>query len=191
MKFLRFRLSQGTSQGIRHHIGRESLRPPMSNIRSCTPDEQPAILAIVNAAAERYRGAIPADCWHEPYMSAEQLARDIGAAVNFYGCEDDDGQLAGVMGIQHVKDVTLVRHAYVRPDCQGHGVGGRLLEHLEELTDRAILIGTWAAAGWAIGFYQRHGYTLVSAEETVGLLEKYWDITPRQAEASVVLAKGL
>ena len=161
----------------------------MPTIRRCRTDEQASILAIVNAAAERYRGTIPPDCWHEPYMSADQLARDIGAGVNFYGYDDADGQLAGVMGIQHVRDVTLVRHAYVRPDCQGQGIGGALLQHLEELTNRPILIGTWADAAWAIGFYQRHGYTLVSPEETPALLGKYWEISPRQTETSVVLRK--
>src|SRR4051812_17375524 len=110
----------------------------MTTIRPCRADEQPTILAIVNEAAERYRGIIPADCWHEPYMSAEQLARDIGAGVTFWGCEDDSLELAGVMGVQRVRDVTLVRHAYVRPKYQGKGIGGLLLRHLEGLTDQRI-----------------------------------------------------
>ncbi|GLC24662.1 GNAT family N-acetyltransferase [Roseisolibacter agri] len=161
----------------------------MSTIRRCRPDEHAAIRAIVNAAAERYRGVIPADCWHEPYMSAEQLARDVAAGVAFWGCEDEDGALAGVMGIQPVQDVHLVRHAYVRPDRQGHGIGGRLLAHLEALGGRRILIGTWADATWAIRFYERHGYTLVPAHETAALLRRYWTVSPRQIETSVVLAK--
>jgi GNAT superfamily N-acetyltransferase len=161
----------------------------MSTIRRCRADEQATILSIINAAAERYRGAIPADCWHEPYMRAEQLAHDISAGVNFYGYEDDDGQLAGVMGVQPVQDVTLVRHAYVRPDSQGKGIGSRLLQHLEKLTDQRILIGTWADAAWAIAFYRSHGYALVSSRDTPELLRTYWEISARQVETSVVLAK--
>jgi len=159
-------------------------------IRPCRADENEAMLAVINAAAEAYRGVIPADCWHEPYMSASQLARDIGAGVKFWGGEDDDGQLVAVMGIQPVKDVTLIRHAYVRPDKQGRGLGGALLRHLETLTDRRILIGTWADAVWAIRFYQGHGYTLIPRHETPALLRSYWDVPPRQIETSVVLAKA-
>src|SRR5690242_10732864 len=133
----------------------------MRDIRPCRADERAAILEIINAAAERYRDTIPANCWHEPYMTADQLERDIGAGVSFWACDDERGRLCGVMGIQPVKDVTLVRHAYVRPESQGSGIGGRLLRHLETLTNQRILIGTWAAAVWAIGFYQRHGYALV------------------------------
>jgi GNAT superfamily N-acetyltransferase len=161
----------------------------MDGIRLCRADEAPAILAIVNAAAERYRGAIPADCWHEPYMSREQLERDIAAGVTFWGYVDEDGGLAGVMGIQRVKDVALVRHAYVRPDRQGRGIGGRLLAHLEGLGSQRILIGTWADAGWAIRFYAGHGYVLVPQRETAALLRTYWTVSPRQIETSVVLAK--
>jgi len=162
----------------------------MTTIRRCRADEQAPILEIINAAAERYRGTIPADCWHEPYMSAEQLERDIDAGVNFYGYEDNEGQLAGVMGVQRVRDVTLVRHAYVRPDNQGKGIGARLLQHLEDLTDQPILIGTWADAAWAIRFYQSHGYALISPQETPALLRTYWQIPPRQVATSVVLKKS-
>jgi GNAT superfamily N-acetyltransferase len=161
----------------------------VSVIRRCRPDEHPAILAIVNEAAERYRGAIPADCWHEPYMSAEQLERDVDAGVEFWGSESDSGLLAGVMGIQPVKDVELIRHAYVRPELQGKGFGGELLRFLEGKGRGRILIGTWAAASWAIAFYQRHGYTLVPTEQTAELLRTYWSVSPRQVETSVVLAK--
>lgn len=161
----------------------------MTTIRRCGTDEQAAILAIINQAAARYRGVIPADCWHEPYMRAQQLARDIEAGVNFWGCEDG-GQLVGVMGVEQVKDVTLIRHAYVRPGHQGHGVGGALLRHLETLTNRRILIGTWADATWAIRFYERHGYTLIAREDTPALLRSYWHIPPRQVETSVVLTKA-
>ena len=161
----------------------------MSLIRNCSGNESAIILEIINAAAQRYRGVIPADCWHDPYMTADALDRDITAGVNFRGYEAD-GALAGIMGIQHVRDVTLIRHAYVHPDFQGRGIGGALLQHLESLTDRRILIGTWAAASWAIGFYERHGYTLISPKETVSLLRTYWDISPRQAETSVVLSNS-
>ena len=122
----------------------------MSTIRRCLPEERPAILAIVNAAAERYRGVIPADCWHEPYM---------------------------------------IRHAYVRPDRQGRGVGGDLLRHLEAMSRRPILIGTWADAAWAIRFYESHDYVLVPSSEAARLLRLHWTVSPRQVETSVVLAK--
>ena len=165
----------------------------MATIRPCRPEERGEILAIVNAAAARYRGAIPADCWHEPYMPAEQLAREIAAGVAFWGYEEDPDGLVGVMGIQPVADVALVRHAYVRPDAQGRGIGGALLRHLEQLDTlaaRPILIGTWADASWAIVFYQRHGYALVPPDEAAELLARYWTVSPRQAEVSVVLAKA-
>lgn len=161
----------------------------MSTIRPCRIEERGVILAIVNAAAERYRSAIPADCWHEPYMPADQLEKDITAGVTFWGYEDDFGMLLGVMGIQRVRDVDLIRHAYVRPGQQGRGVGGALLRHLEEQSQRQILIGTWADAAWAIRFYQNHGYELVPSVETGRLLRTYWTVSPRQIETSVVLAK--
>lgn len=161
----------------------------MPTIRRCRPDEQAAILAIVNAAAERYRGVIPADCWHEPYMPAAQLERDIAAGVEFWGCADERGELVGVMGIQPVRDVALVRHAYVLPERQGFGIGSLLLAHLERLTTRRILIGTWADATWAIAFYERHGWTRVARAQTATLLRTCWDVSPRQVETSVVLAK--
>jgi GNAT superfamily N-acetyltransferase len=143
---------------------------------------------IINAAAEAYRGVIPADCWHEPYMSAQELEREIAAGVVFWGYEAADGELLGVMGIQEVRDVDLIRHAYVRPGVQGRGVGSALLEHLRGLTTRRILIGTWAAAEWAVRFYQRHGFQLVSPQDKATLLRKYWTVSDRQIETSVVLA---
>ncbi len=159
----------------------------MSSIRPCRPDERSTILAIVNSAAERYRGAIPSDCWHEPYMSANELEREIAAGVEFWGYEAD-GELIGVMGIQHVRDVDLIRHAYVLPGSQGRGVGSRLLTRLRGLTTRRMLVGTWADAEWAIRFYQRHGFELVAREQAASLLETYWTISQRQIETSVVLA---
>ena len=144
----------------------------MSSIRLCREDEREAILAIVNAAAEAYRGVIPDDCWHEPYMSAAELDRGIEAGVVFWGYEADD-QLVGVMGIQDVGDVELIRHAYVSPDSQGGGIGSALLEQLLESTEGQILVGTWAAADWAIRFYCRHGFELVTRERTAELLRTY------------------
>jgi GNAT superfamily N-acetyltransferase len=159
----------------------------MTGIRPCRDDERAAILAIVNAAAEAYRGVIPADRWHEPYMPARELDAEIDAGVAFWGYEAH-GTLLGIMGIQPVGDVDLIRHAYVSPASQRHGVGSALLEHLTRATARRILVGTWAAADWAIGFYRRHGFEPVSPERTAALLKTYWTIPDRQIETSVVLA---
>ena len=159
----------------------------MSDIRPCREDERTAMLAIVNAAAEAYRGVIPPDRWHEPYMDLDELDREIAAGVVFWGYEED-GALLGVMGIQPVGDVDLIRHAYVSPASQGHGVGGALLAHLRGLSERRMLVGTWAAAEWAIRFYRRHGFEQVTPERKSELLRTYWDIPERQIETSVVLA---
>ena len=156
-------------------------------IRRCTDEHLGAMHRIINAAAEAYRGVIPADRWHEPYMPEEELRSEIAAGVAFWGLEED-GELLGVMGIQPVRDVTLIRHAYVRPDAQRRGVGGRLLAHLRTLTDRPVLIGTWADAAWAVAFYEKHGFRRVTPEEKDRLLRTYWDIPARQVETSVVLA---
>lgn len=155
-------------------------------IRACTASDFETILEIINDAAAAYRGIIPADRWHEPYMSANDLRGEMAAGVRFSG-EDLDGHLVGVMGIQQVSDVTLIRHAYVRTACRGQGIGSRLLQHLREQTDRPILIGTWADAAWAIRFYHRHGFKQVSAGEKDLLLRRYWSIPERQVETSVVL----
>lgn len=157
------------------------------SIRPCTGDDASTILEIVNAAAEAYRGVIPADRWHDPYMSAEELAREIAAGVRFSACEAD-GEVVGVMGIQPVRNVELIRHAYVRPSCQGRGIGKVLLDRLRETTERPILIGTWAAADWAIRFYEKNGFALVPRDATALLLKTYWSIPERQIETSVVLA---
>jgi len=141
----------------------------------------------VNAAAEAYRGVIPADRWREPYMPPEVLDGQIAAGVAFWGYEAE-GELVGVMGIQSVRDVELIRHAYVSPGRQRHGVGGALLERLVRATNRRMLVGTWAAAEWAIRFYRRHGFELVPPELGERLLETYWRIPERQVETSVVLA---
>jgi GNAT superfamily N-acetyltransferase len=157
-------------------------------IHRCGDADRTAILAIVNAAAEAYRGVIPPDRWHEPYMAAAELDREIAAGVAFWGC-DAGGELVGVMGIQAVRDVALIRHAYVAPGSQRRGVGGALLHHVTASATRPLLVGTWAAAEWAIRFYRRHGFEPVSPERTRELLRTYWSIPDRQVETSVVLAR--
>ena len=159
----------------------------MNSIRPRRADDRAAILAIVNAAAEAYRGVIPADRWHVPYMPSAQLDEEIAAGVTFWGYEQD-GTLVGVMGFQAVRDVDLIRHAYVLPGNQQRGIGGALLKRLRQMSARQLLVGTWAAADWAIRFYQRHGFALVSAERKAALLKTYWTIPERQIETSVVLA---
>lgn len=159
----------------------------MGGVRWCLDGERAEILAIINAAAEAYRGVIPADRCHEPYMPRDELERELAAGVRFCGYETD-GALAGIMGIQRVRDVDLIRHAYVLPSTQRQGVGGALLEELQGLTDRQILVGTWRAARWAVRFYQQHGFELVSPGRTTALLKTYWGIPARQIEMSVVLA---
>lgn len=157
-------------------------------IRPCTPQDFGAIASIINEAAEKYRGVIPAEHWHEPYMSDDTLRAEIAAGVAFSGWEDEGG-LVGVMGIQRVRDATLIRHAYVRTGLQGRGIGGRLLEDLAAKATGRLLVGTWAAASWAIGFYQAHRFQLASPEEKARLLKSYWTVSPEQAEVSVVLER--
>ena len=159
----------------------------ISGIRRCRDDERAAILDIVNSAAQAYRGVIPADRWHDPYMDSRELDEEIAAGVEFWGYEAG-GILIGVMGIQPVRDVDLIRHAYVRPGTQRRGVGGALLVHLRGLTARRMLVGTWAAADWAIRFYERYGFALTSPAQKTALLKTYWSIPDRQIETSVVLA---
>jgi N-acetylglutamate synthase-like GNAT family acetyltransferase len=161
----------------------------MMVIRRSEEAEFGAMLAIINDAAHAYRGVIPADRWHEPYMPSDDLAREIAQGVEFWVAEDEKG-LSGVMGIQDKGGVALVRHAYVVPATQRRGVGTALLRHVEGLVDKPILIGTWAAASWAIAFYRRNGFTLVSSGDKDRLLRTYWSIPPRQIETSVVLANA-
>jgi GNAT superfamily N-acetyltransferase len=161
-------------------------------IRRCRSDENDTILEIINAAAQRYRGAIPDDRWHEPYMPQSELDAALTRGVIFWAYEDH-GRVLGVMGIQDrdvpgAPKVTLIRHAYVRPEAQGQGVGSALLQHLLGLADRPVLIGTWLAATWAIGFYEKHGFQQVSETEKDRLLRTYWSIPERQVATSVVLA---
>jgi GNAT superfamily N-acetyltransferase len=155
-------------------------------IRACTDADFDTVFSIINEAAEAYRGIIPADRWHEPYMPPEELRHEIAVGVRFWGYEEG-GELVGVMGIQDVQDVTLIRHAYVRTARRGQGIGGKLLCELRRLATRPVLMGTWAAATWAIEFYQKHGYRLVTPQEKDRLLKKYWSIPERQVETSVVL----
>jgi GNAT superfamily N-acetyltransferase len=158
------------------------------SIRPCRDDDREAILTIVNAAAGAYRGVIPADRWHEPYMPPGEFDGEIAAGVAFWGYEAE-GALLGVMGIQSKGDFDLIRHAYVAPGSQRHGVGSALLDHLARRTTRRMLVGTWAAADWAIRFYRRHGFELVSPACKDALLKAYWTIPDRQIETSVVLAR--
>ena len=158
----------------------------MSLIRSCTGADLDAMEEIINTAAQKYRGAIPNDCWHEPYMSRAELESEIAAGVSFSLYEDDLG-IAGVMGLQAVNDATLIRHAYVRPARQGHGIGTALMRSLVPRASSPLLVGTWSAAHWAIRFYEGHGFRLVTQAEKDRLLDTYWKITPRQRETSVVL----
>jgi N-acetylglutamate synthase-like GNAT family acetyltransferase len=157
------------------------------NIRPFRDADLSAVSAVINAAAQAYRGVIPADRWHEPYMPMEELESEIGHGVHFW-IGEESGQLLGVMGMQDKGDVALVRHAYVAPATQRKGVGTRLLHHVQALTRKPVLIGTWAAATWAIDFYRRNGFRVVSPAEKDRLLRTYWSIPARQVETSVVLA---
>jgi N-acetylglutamate synthase-like GNAT family acetyltransferase len=163
------------------------VRQEIKMIRECTESDFNRIFEIINDAAQAYKGIIPNDRWHDPYMPFEELRKEIENGVVFWGLEHD-GQLLGIMGIQDKGEVTLIRHAYVRTQAQKLGIGTKLLHYLESLTEKPILIGTWAAASWAISFYEKNGYTLLSEEEKNFLLRKYWSIPERQVETSVVLA---
>jgi GNAT superfamily N-acetyltransferase len=156
-------------------------------IRPCDDKDFDSIYSIINEAAQIYRGVIPEDRWKEPYMSRDELQHEIDEGVVFWGYQQGV-ELVGVMGSQHVQDVTLIRHAYIRPANQNQGIGGKLLSELRTQSDRQILIGTWAAAVWAIRFYEKNGFRRVSPREKDRLLKKYWSIPERQVETSVVLA---
>lgn len=156
-------------------------------IRRCDDNDFEMIYKIINEAAQAYRGVIPADLWKEPYMSKEELRHEIDEGVSFWGYEES-GEIVGVMGIQPIRDVTLIRHAYVRTAERNRGIGSKLLSYLEGQTIRPVLIGTWADAVWAVRFYEKHGFRLVTKEEKDRLLRKYWSISERQIETSVVLA---
>jgi GNAT superfamily N-acetyltransferase len=156
-------------------------------IRKLTPSDLNDLLNVVNDGAQAYKGVIPVERWKEPYMPAEELREELESGVAFFGWEEDDA-LLGVMGIQPVEDITLIRHAYVRTEYQRRGIGSKLLNYLMPRARTAeVLVGTWAAATWAIPFYERFGFVLVSTEEKNRLLRRYWNIPDRQVETSVVL----
>ncbi len=159
----------------------------MTGTRRCAGEDFESIRAVINEAAGVYRGVIPPDCWKDPYMTEEELRHEIADGVRFFGYEDS-GLLVGVMGIQHVRDVSLIRHAYVLRARQRCGIGGKLISVLRRQTDRPILLGTWADATWAVRFYEKYGFKLVPPGEKDGLLRAYWRIPDRQIETSVVLA---
>lgn len=155
-------------------------------IRLCDERHFEAIWDIINDGAQAYKGIIPADRWTEPYMSREKLRHEIDEGVVFWGYEES-GTLVGVMGLQQVRDVTLIRHAYVRTSSQKRGIGARLLAHLRGVASGPVLVGTWADAGWAIQFYEKCGFQIVDPQEKDRLLRKYWTVPQRQIETSVVL----
>jgi GNAT superfamily N-acetyltransferase len=159
-------------------------------IRPCSDSDAEAIHAIVNDGAAAYRGVVPEATARDPYMPLDELTGEMAAGVRFFGLEES-GRLLGVMGIQDVRDVTLIRHAYVRTDSQGRGIGSELLSQLRTHAGCPLLIGTWAAASWAIRFYEKNGFELLPPDRTQELLSTYWDIPPAQAAASVVLADRL
>lgn len=160
-------------------------------IRECRAADFNDMLAVINDGAAAYRGIIPSDRWHDPYMSAAELTGEISAGVAFRGWFDSDERLMGVMGAQPVLDVMLIRHAYVMTVQQGQGIGSALIQDLMARADTPILVGTWASADWAVAFYQKHGFGLVTPTEKDRLLRRYWTIPERQIETSVVLVKGL
>ena len=161
----------------------------MVEIRKSREADLPAMLAIINDAAQAYRGVIPPDRWHEPYMPAAELDAEIADGVFFWVAQEAE-RLLGVMGIQDKGEVALVRHAYVAPAAQKTGIGTRLLKHVEGLAKKPVLVGTWAAASWAIEFYRQNGFSVVPEDEKNRLLRKYWSIPERQVETSVVLANA-
>ncbi len=153
-------------------------------IRSCQAGDAGSIYFIINRAAEAYEGIIPADCYHQPYMPVEELEQEM-KQMTFFGWEVN-GEFVGVMGFQPIKDVTLIRHAYVLPHWQRQGIGNKLLNHQRSLvTTSRLLVGTWADAHWAIAFYKKHGFSLLPDKDE--LLKTYWDIPRRQIDTSVVL----
>ena len=155
-------------------------------IRKASEQDFEVILEIINDAARAYKGIIPADRWHEPYMTREELQGQIDDGVRF-SCYVDNNEIIGVMGIQDKTDVVLIRHAYVRTQLRKKGVGTFLLQEFIKDAEKPILIGTWKAAQWAISFYEKNGFSLVDEEEKNRLLLKYWTIPTRQVETSVVL----
>ncbi len=157
-------------------------------IRTATDADFDTILEIINDGASAYRGVIPEDRWKDPYMPADELRHEMAAGISFWIAEVRGGGAAAVMGIQPVKDVILIRHAYVRTERQRSGLGSELLANLIENAPRPVLIGTWKAARWAVRFYEKNGFSLIGGEEKERLLRTYWDVPTRQVETSVVMA---
>ena len=157
-------------------------------IRLCTNADVRKILSAINDAAEAYRGIIPKDRWHDPYMRLSYLKKEINEGVIFHGYIHSDDRLIGVMGIQDKRDVALIRHAYVRTKFRREGIGSQLLNHVIQSIDKPLLVGTWKAAHWAVAFYEKHGFRDVGQAETRRLLTTYWSIPIRQVETSIVLA---
>ena len=157
-------------------------------IRQCQTSDVKIMYHIINEAAKAYDGAIEADCYHQPYMPADELEREMMRVI-FYGWEVD-GELVGVMGIEPIRDTTLIRHAYILPQWQHQGIASRLLEYMKGLTQTPqLLVGTWEDATWALDFYQRRGFRFLPDKDR--LLKAYWDIPPRQIETSVVLGMDM
>ena len=158
-------------------------------IKEYTKSDSFKILYVINNAAIRYKGIIPDNCWHEPYMSKEELANEFADGVRMFGYNHND-QLIGVIGVQEIKDVTLIRHAYTLVAHQGKGIGSTLLKYLLKRNKNSrLLVGTWKDAVWAIRFYEKFDFILHTKKQTVLLLKKYWKIPLKQIETSVVLEK--
>jgi N-acetylglutamate synthase-like GNAT family acetyltransferase len=157
-------------------------------IRPCADQDLEAVLEVINDAAQAYKGVIPKDRCKDPYMPHEELKREVEHGVRFWGFVQD-GRLLGVMGLQDVEDVTLIRHAYVRSTHRRRGIGGRLLNELRSQATRPLLVGTWATAHWAIEFYRQHGFELIPRDQVPRVLRRYWSVPDRQIETSVVLAE--
>jgi N-acetylglutamate synthase-like GNAT family acetyltransferase len=177
------------SPNLHKRLQNNSDKMKIEMVKKCTTDDFRQIFEIINDAASAYTGIIPSDCWHEPYMTEQELQSQMDEGVEFWSYTDD-GVIMGVMGIQDRGEVTLIRHAYVRTAVRKKGIGSKLLAHLVNLTSKPVLIGTWAAATWAIEFYQKHGFRLLQEEEKNRLLLRYWSIPQRQVETSVVLANA-
>ena len=156
-------------------------------ISACSDKDFDDVYAVINDGAIAYKNVIPADRWHEPYMTRKELAQQIDDGVMFWKYTSD-GLTAGVMGTQPKTDVCLIRHAYVRTAYRRRGIGGLLIQYLSAATTQPLLVGTWADACWAIEFYERHGFRLLPSDVSGDLLVKYWNIPARQIETSVVLA---
>ena len=158
-------------------------------ITECTKKNISNILYVINDASLKYKGIIPNDCWHEPYMTKQKLINEFANGGRMFGYNKDNN-LVGVMGIQELKDVTLIRHAYILTQYQGLGIGKSLLQHLFKIkTSSCLLVGTWRDATWAIQFYEKFGFVLHTKKQTAQLLKKYWNLPSKQIENSVVLEK--